>query len=264
MASSTGTSHLAAARPCQDSHGCAVLHDSGKRPVVVLVASDGAGSAAVADVGASLACRSFVRLVEDYLSGGGQVKNIGRKLVERWIAGIVFGLTHHAEARGHALQDYACTLLAAIVTEGAAVFVQIGDGAIVVSGGMAGAWNYVFWPQHGEFANSTNFLTSESPCQALEFASNDGAFEEIALFSDGLENLVLRRAEKAVYAPFFDTMFKSVRRSQASGIDETLSRELERYLSTPPITLRTDDDKTLILASRRRDPSPSPWSEAPA
>jgi hypothetical protein len=32
---------------------------------------------------------------------------------------------------------------------------------------------------------------------------------------------------------------------------ESLSSRLEAYLSSPPVNERTDDDKTLILASRR-------------
>ena len=91
MASTIGTSHIAASQPCQDSHGCKILRDSSGQPVVVLVASDGAGSASVADIGSALACETFVKLVADYLDKGGQVKDITRPLVERWIAGIVYG-----------------------------------------------------------------------------------------------------------------------------------------------------------------------------
>jgi hypothetical protein len=43
MASSIGTSHIASAQPCQDSHFHLDLEDAAGRPVTVLVASDGAG-----------------------------------------------------------------------------------------------------------------------------------------------------------------------------------------------------------------------------
>jgi hypothetical protein len=46
-------------------------------------------------------------------------------------------------------------------------------------------------------------------------------------------------------------MFPAVRRSTVAGVDTDLSRALEEYLSGPLINARTDDDKTLILASRR-------------
>ena len=250
MASTIGTSHIAASQPCQDSHGCKILRDSSGQPVVVLVASDGAGSASVADIGSALACETFVKLVADYLDKGGQVKDITRPLVERWIAGIVYGFGLHAKTRGLDLGDYACTLLAAVISEGVAAFLQIGDGAIVHSDGVGG-WGWVFWPQHGEFANTTNFITSENVREAIAFQTSPRPFDEIAIFTDGLENLVLRKAEREAHGPFFDSMFRSVPRSTASGMDDGLCRELDKYLASPPINARTDDDKTLILASRR-------------
>ncbi len=263
MASSIGTSHLVSAQPCQDNHGGTVLRDARGRQVVALVAADGAGSAAVADVGASLACHAFITLVSEYLASGGEAEQIGRPLAERWVAGIVFRLIHHAQARGLAAQDYACTLLAAVVTDTTAAFFQIGDGAIVVPGSTHAAWEYIFWPQHGEFANTTNFITSDNPMEALEFASREGAIDEIAIFTDGIENLVLRKAEKTVHGPFFDSMFRSVRRSTVAGVDDGLGRQLEQYLSSEAINSRTHDDKTLILASRRHEQAMS-WTEAPA
>ncbi len=87
--------------------------------------------------------------------------------------------------------------------------------------------------------------------ESIAFQTSLRPFDEIAIFTDGLENLVLRKAEKEVHGPFFDSMFRSVRRSTASGMDDGLCRELEKYLGSPPINARTDDDKTLILASRR-------------
>ena len=242
----------------------AMLEDSAARPVMVLVASDGAGSASVADIGASLTCQTFVKLVEDFLSGGGRLEDVGRPLVERWIAGIVYRLALHAGTQNLAVHDYACTLLAAVVTDDLALFAQIGDGAIVVSGEAAGVWDYVFWPQHGEFANTTNCVTSDNPRETLEFARRDSTVEEIAIFTDGIENLVLHKANRTVHAPFFDSMFRSVRRSQVPGRDEALCRELEKYLSSTVINDRTHDDKTLMLATRRLEEFASHWTKAPA
>ncbi len=252
MASSIGTSHIATAVPCQDSHACALLRDAKGHDVLVLVAADGAGSAAVADVGAKLVCQRFITLVKDLVASGGSVEDIERDRVAHWLARLVERLSMRAEANGLGIEDYACTLVAAIVGEGAAAFVQVGDGAIVLSDGAERGWKYVFWPQHGEFANTTNFITSMNAASVFEFATTREAFAEIALLTDGLENLVLRKADKSVHGPFFDSMFRSVRRSSAVGEDNALSRDLERYLSTPSVVQRTDDDKTLILASRRQ------------
>lgn len=250
MASSIGTSHVAAAQPCQDAHFHAEATGPDGERAMVLAVSDGAGVAALAEVGAALACDTFGRLVAAYIAQGGRVATIGRPLVERWIMGVLYRLKLHAEETGAALEDYACTLLAAIVGEQEAAFLQIGDGAIVLSAGAG--WKHVFWPQHGEFANTTNFITSAHRFEALEFGTVSGRIEELALFTDGLENLVLQKAARAVHAPFFESMLPAVRRSTASGVDAGLSRALGGYLSSAPVNDRTDDDKTLVLASRRQ------------
>ncbi len=250
MASSIGQSHVASAQPCQDAHFHLEAKDANGRPVMVLTAADGAGSAALAELGASLACETFARLVEAYIAKGGRVAAIERPLVERWITGLVYRIELDAKRSGATVQDYACTLLAAVVAEESAVFVQIGDGAMVISSGTG--WRHVFWPQHGEFANSTNFVTSQRAVPDMEFVRLDETVQEIAVFTDGIENLVLQKASRTAHAPFFDSMFPAVRKSQASGVDAELSRALDKYLSSPTINDRTDDDKTLILASRRR------------
>jgi hypothetical protein len=250
MASSVGTAHQGAAQPCQDSHFHLEAADADGRPVLILAASDGAGTAAMAEVGAMLACETFARLVAAYLEQGGRVEAIGRPLAERWVAGVLYRIELQTRQTGAALRDFACTLLATVLGPGTAIFLQIGDGAIVIADGEG--WRHVFWPQHGEFANTTTFVTSERAVQAMEFGRFDEAVEEVALFTDGLENLLLHKASKTVHAPFFDTMFAPVRKSAASGVDVELSRALDGYLSGPAITARTDDDKTLILASRKR------------
>lgn len=250
MASSVGTAHVAQARRCQDAHGHLEAVDAAGQPVLVVAAADGAGSADRAEVGAMLACDTFVRLAAAYLEQGGTVETIGRPLAERWIAGILYRVELQMRQHGGVLRDYACTLLAALIGTKGAVFLQIGDGAMVVSDG--NGWRHVFWPHHGEFANTTTFITSDRAAQAMDFESRHAAVDEIALFTDGLESLVLHKASRSVHGPFFDSMFASVRKSAASGVDAGLSRALGDYLSSARINERTDDDKTLILASRKR------------
>jgi hypothetical protein len=250
MASSIGQSHVATAQPCQDAHFHLETKDADGRPVLVLAAADGAGSAALAEVGASLACETFGRLVEAYVDKGGRVAAIERQLVERWITGVVYRIELHARQSRASVQDYSCTLLSAVIGDACAVFVQIGDGAMVISAG--DGWRHVFWPQHGEFANTTNFVTSQRAVPEMDFMRLDEAVQEVAVFTDGIENLVLHKAARTAHAPFFDSMFPPIRKSQASGVDAALSRDLDTYLSGPLINSRTDDDKTLILASRRR------------
>jgi Protein phosphatase 2C len=247
-----GTSHTASGAPCQDSAAAEVL-DTSEGSVLVGVICDGAGSAAHADVGAWLGSRTLVELVELHFEGGGTLEGIDRDLASHWVERVVEALGADAAAHGRDLRDYACTLLAAVVGRDSAAFFEIGDGAIVISRG-EDDWCYVFWPQHGEFANTTNFVVSPDARHLIEFAFAPERIKELALFSDGLENLVLHQATRAVHEPFFRQMLAPVRRVEAPGLAEKLSVDLASYLRSPRVCERTDDDKSLILASRWQAP----------
>lgn len=251
LASAIGTSHIAGDLPCQDSVAHEVV-DSVDGAVLIAIVCDGAGSAAYSELGASLAADFFLRSVTSYFTAGGRLEDIDRKRACAWIDETASVLEVTANEASHAVRDYACTLLAAIVGEKAAAFVQIGDGAIVVADAADDGWSWVFWPQHGEFANTTNFIISANAADLMEFDVSAGRVDEIAIFSDGIENLVLHNASRTVHAAFFNAMFPPVRRGQF-GLDTALSTSLEKYLSSPLVCEKTDDDKSLILASRRNE-----------
>lgn len=219
------------------------------RGVAVLVVSDGAGSALRADEGSDLTCRSIVEAVEVFLANGGQVADISLDTARSWVEMVQAAITFRAGESGTAPRDYACTLLAAVIAEDTAAFLQIGDGAMVVAD-EAGEWTWVHWPQRGDYANTTYFVTEEGATDQLAFDLIARRIDEVALFTDGIEALVLHYATKTVHAPFFDKMFVPVRTLEAEGIDPGLSVGLQRYMATPVVCERTDDDKTLVLATR--------------
>ena len=135
-----------------------------------------------------------------------------------------------------------------------AVFFQIGDGAIVVSRRQGlGEYDWVFWPQHGEFANTTNFVTQRDAAHALEIEIRHGPIEEVALFTDGIQRLVLDLGAKTAHAPFFRPLFRWLAATKPPETGET-SPALVQYLASKQVCDRTDDDKTLILATRRPAP----------
>ncbi|MHC2001787.1 PP2C family serine/threonine-protein phosphatase [Methylobacterium sp. CM6241] len=249
MAVAKGTSHEASNTPCQDQASCRVIETS-EGPVLVAIVCDGAGSAAHAEIGAWLAAETMMELVELHFEEGGRMADVDLACGRAWLVRVADALTHDAAAQGRSVRDYACTLLVAVVAKGSAAFLQIGDGAIVISRGEDEDWSYVFWPQHGEFANTTNFVVSRDAADLLEFAYVPEPLQELALFSDGLENLVLHHATKTVFEPFFRQMIAPVRRAAESGLDVRLSSDLTAYLSSPRVCERTDDDKSLVLASR--------------
>lgn len=245
-----GTSHISAGTPCQDNAFHAILRTN-EGQILVAVVCDGAGSAAHSEVGSWLACTTFAELIEVYFENGGRLVDIDRNKILIWIAATAERLIARANEDGNESKDYSCTLLAAIVGNNAAVFAQIGDGAIVVSHGEADGWSWVFWPQHGEYANQTVFVLSANAAEAMEFNLAERRIDEFAMFSDGIERMVLHGASKAVNEPFFDQMFVPVRASKSRGTDQALSEKLKGYLGSAAVNAKTNDDKTLLLATRR-------------
>ena len=247
-ASVAGSSHLARGIPCQDYHSARVFISRSGTVTLVIVASDGAGSACMASVGSELACQTVLELLEVHFNEGKSVEDINERAALEWLDAVREAIGVEAADQGLAMRDYACTLLLAVIGPTRAFYLQVGDGAIVVND-HSGDWSWVFWPGRGEFANTTFFVTDETLSQNVMIDSGN-AVQEIAIFTDGIEPLVLHYASKTVFAPFFENMFSPVRKSLAAGLDEALSVDLANYLELPAINNRTDDDKTLVLASK--------------
>lgn len=247
-ASSIGSSHEKLGIPCQDAYVVKTFGDKDGEEVLVAVVSDGAGSAVKAEIGSWLTCSTVAEAAEVYLIDGGKVGDIGPSVARSWVGMVQQAIGLRAEDDGCVPRDYACTMLVAVVGQTAAAIMQIGDGATVVSDG--DGWCWVHWPQHGEFANMTYFVTEPGAEEKLAFDLCRRRIDEVAVFSDGIERLVLHEASKTVFAPFFDSMFPAVRGLEAEGVDARLSASLGGYLSSKIINEKTDDDKTLVLATR--------------
>jgi hypothetical protein len=244
-ASATGTSHESRGERCQDYAHVRII-GTGELATLVLVGADGAGSAASAEVGARLACLGFLHAVTAALENGLPLSSIEDWHVLQWYEQARRRLSLEACIRNLDLDEFACTLLTAIVGQERAVFSQIGDGAIVVKG--PEGYQTVFWPQNGEYANTTFFLTGSDFEQRLVFRSLGQSVDELAMLTDGLQPLALHYASRSVHAPFFDPMFKSL---HATLDEEDLEGPLLAFLTSKQVNDRTDDDKTLVLATRR-------------
>lgn len=258
-ASALGTSHARFGTPCQDAHIVKTFADNDGEEVLVVVVSDGAGSAVKAEVGSWLTCSTVAEAAEVYLIKGGKVRDISLGVALSWVGKVQRAISLRAEDDGCVLRDYACTMLVAVVGVDAAAIMQIGDGATVASDDAG--WRWVHWPQHGEFANMTNFVTETGVEEKLAFDLCRRRVDEVAVFSDGIERLVLHEASKMVFTPFFNRMFPAVRALEAGGVDSRLSTSLRDYLDSKTINERTDDDKTLVLATRRTPSPPEPAAE---
>lgn len=224
--------------------------------MLLAVACDGAGSASRSLEGASLAVDWFLRDFGDASTSLG-LDGITKEFVEDWLSRVRAEIRDRAEAADLSSREFACTILGAVVGHDRAAFFQIGDGAIVVSNrAEPDDYGWIFWPQHGEFANQTNFITQENALEALEFELEERCIDEIAIFTDGIERLVLDLQEKTAHAPFFRPLFRWLVQIEPAVVSLGIpaSEVVSRYLGSKQINDRTDDDKTLILASRRAAP----------
>lgn len=163
---------------------------------------------------------------------------------------------------GEEASCYAATLLLVVGTPAGGAALQIGDGVIVLggSGGVDGLadWQWVFWPERGEYANTTSFLTDDHAPDHLRVALLPGSPLDVAVMTDGLQPLALHYASQTVHEPFFEGMFLPLHGAVgppgsplASAEIPALSASLEEFLTSERVRMRTDDDLSLILATRR-------------
>ena len=217
-----------------------------------MAVSDGAGTAKRSDVGSFLAVEHFLERFSAAAAAGSNLETIDETFVRRWFLDARIHIANRALADEADIAEYSCTLLGVVVGKKEAVSVQIGDGAIVVSTEEPGQYTWVFWPQHGEYANSTYFLTQPGAEAALQLERGP-AMDEVAVFSDGIERLVLDMATKQVHSPAFQPIFEWLSGTEPARSGEP-SGALVAYLGSDHVNRRTDDDKTLVMATRAPPP----------
>ncbi len=249
-ASVIGSSHIKTGAPCQDAHKAAVLRGRDAE-VFAAALSDGAGSAQFSDVGSRTVCRHLLEATATYVDRTGGATPPTEMEVRTWIGDARAEIYGYAESAGFIARDFACTLLFCILGKNWAVYAQIGDGAMCVPTEVPNEWCWICWPQKGEYANTTRFLTDQNWTEFLTIESHTKCVNEIAMFTDGIENLALVQATMLVHSPFLNGMLPSVRQSEATGADAELNEKLAAFLSSGRVLERTDDDKTLVLASRQ-------------
>lgn len=252
-ASVPGVAHLSDGSECQDVCAVRALQGSETDPLLILVAADGAGSAAHGGTGAKLACETFLAecaLRLPAITPAGWTPILAETLLERVRA----ALTQEAASTTVPIRDFACTLLGAVVATNHILVLQIGDGAIVI--GTEDHYRTVFWPQTGQYVNETHFVTDPDAATHLECTVIVEPVMEIALLTDGLQSLALRYQDQQAHTPFFRPMFHQLRAQSDLGSSTLLTEALSRFLVSPAVNERTHDDKTLILASRLPLPTP--------
>jgi len=241
-----GSSHLKAKKECEDFGGSAECLTSHGASVLLYVA-DGAGSALNAKYGSQFVCNSFVAYFTTPTTEQGY-KPINELEVRAWVHHVRNLLQEQAELMECRLEDFATTFLGCILTSQGSLLVQIGDGAIVLSEtDSPNEFNVCEWPDQGEYANSTTFITSSDALEKLVVVAYGLPLKHVALFTDGLQRLLLNYQEKLPHQPFFQYWFQKL--GLKDEAESTLTQELNNLLHSEIVDRKTDDDRTLVLAS---------------
>lgn len=253
-ASVQGTSHSRTGQPCQDSSSVGKNAPEG---MLVAAIADGAGSAELSADGsriaATAATKEAVRLmrlhVQPYYEG----------VLEETLKESVYFARKALQAEAHrqkrSLREFATTLIIAICAPEITGAAQIGDGAMVTTDKRMseddedGDYTLFSAPQRGEYANTTNFITSSGWQDSLDVRTRRGGISRLAMFTDGIQSIALNAAsDNAPHAPFFDPLFRWAENQDA---EDAAGDNLAAFLSSPRVTARADDDLTLLLALLR-------------
>jgi hypothetical protein len=214
---------------------------------LIAVVADGAGTAGLAESGAEIAVSTMATVAQLGVRAG---RNDYQDILREGAALARERLLEAAADKKAQPRDLACTLLAVIVAPIGGAALQIGDGVIVI-GEQPLAWRWVFWPQKGEYANTTFFLSDEKSLANAEVAALPDDVQDVALMSDGLEPLAVHFASRKAHEPFFRTVLAPLHGAAETGEAPVLSKGLSAFLGSPAVRLRTDDDATLVMATRR-------------
>lgn len=208
------------------------------------IVCDGAGSAQFGGEGASVLVRTLSQSLHAHF-------RVSRALPEddnvwSWIDSARDRLAVAAERRETNRRAFASTLLMLVAAGDKVLTAHIGDGAMVARTGAA--WETISRPENGEFASTTYFATDD-PMPRLRLERHEAEWTGFAVFSDGIENLVLDHRTDAPHDPFFNTMIAPIDALSEPGKNAKLSSALAAFLRGPKVCDKTDDDKTLLLLS---------------
>lgn len=241
-----GTSHERSRTRGQDAKTCFV-HSQPAGDILIAIAADGAGSAELGGQGAHLACRAISVEARKYFRAHADMPD--DEEICSWIDSARDQAFRIADRRGKHPRDFASTLICAVSNAKETLIAHIGDGCVVMKD-KANNWLAPLWPDHGEYASTTSFLTDEQAFQ-LRCYRHVGPITSLVLFTDGIERLALDFLNKKPFSKFFEGIYKPLAESSAIGRDRALCKGLTEFLNSAHVNARTDDDKTLVVAVHR-------------
>lgn len=244
-ASMTGRSHRCRNRRCEDACAETTLRTpEGKIIRRSVVVCDGAGSCPLGWLGAKIASRMAAQWLAENFNLLSENRISPQTAARKLIGCVQRTISKFAGNRGFSssLRPFSCTLAAAVLNwDGRWITAHIGDGGITALD--ENGPFILSAPQKGEFANVTYFITDRDAAQNVRIIRNTSPVRSFALFSDGLENLLIR-PEESLVAPAMSDILTWLDEAEPQEVTEALHTALEDVFLP-----RTTDDCTLALLS---------------
>jgi serine/threonine protein phosphatase PrpC len=231
-----GSSHKITGMPCQD-----VAEWRTNGDIAFAALADGAGSARYAESGAKVAVSTALKILQDHVEKNpDEIETIFTNFLEK----IINELKEVAQLQKCEIQDLACTLNVVVLAPDWIAMAQVGDGFIVY--GCEGEFIIPFKPDKGEYANETTFITSSNA--TIMEAKINKKIDFVCISSDGLYDVSTSKTDNIPYSPFFTPLVQFMKVTEDPEKDDEY---LTRFLHSERLARYTDDDKSIILITRK-------------
>jgi hypothetical protein len=244
QASVIGSSHIKSSISCQDSH---VVKTTPDGEWLVIVVSDGAGTASKAEEGSTHVTDYFAK---EMLA---LVNELKQRTPGNWINDFVISKVLQTRealrnlANSDAIKDYNCTLVACLIGPSGGFSIHIGDGSII-GGSFSDNSEIKFLsePENGEYSNETYFITEGNWVKHLRVMPMP-KLDWVICCTDGGGDIALV-ADKEPKQGFLYPVVKAV--FEETEADKRNSK-LRFFLEDPKAHQATSDDITLVLAVKQ-------------
>lgn len=233
-----GLGHLTNGSPCQDVALAVKTED-----MSAIALADGAGSAKLSDIGASIVVESVLDILVNkfddlYYGEEDEAKSF---VIEKILA----NLLRRASQESADLRELSSTLLCVAVRGERYVAMHVGDGVMGVMQG--DELKVLSYPSNGEHANETIFINSSNAQYDMRLLrGRASAISGFVLMSDGSEQSLYDKAKREI-APAIVKLFAARLDMPNAEFEDEL-----RNLLKNQIIQRTADDCSIALLTRDR------------
>lgn len=229
-----GRGHVNTGTPCQDK-----TYIKSENNVQIIALADGAGSARLSHLGAEFVTKQMCDILSNDFELYFQEEDgvaIKRKIINDLKNGLKVVAIHNSCE----VKDLASTLLVVAIKEGKYIIIHVGDGVIgYLKNNLLKVASY---PENGEFANTTVFVTSDDALTTMKILKGTlGDIEGFALMSDGTENSFFSKKDKTL-APVLKKIMDLTRILDIQYLEKEITKSFEEVVKK-----NTIDDCSLAL-----------------